>query len=523
MSSTSASAASALSLYTIGKRERILQHHYNAATNTWNKCISEIVLEEKPFSEGAFRLALKGAMVWQNSPVEFVCKFAKDITTPKSVYYSDVEAQSVAVLYANKFNSLLPSHVQKIEFVPAFVLEFVDRPGRPVAGCEKYINGTFRKHNNNVGAVVMTSAAAAAANNSSSNSSNTSSNSNNSTNNAGNESEESLTQTQITAQAFSHFTYEESQGNVLICDIQGVDNQFTDPQIHTMNGKGFGMGNLGQTGIRAFLLRHPCNSLCRAVGLPPIHAKNMTEKTLPVFPSGAMSNMSRSSSQAALPLPSTTIDSAPPSLHISSSSALARQPASSSSLTPSASSKRGQSYTFEVLTLDDDNSSSNSSDTNTGAVESNRSSRSSSRLTMPAGSMKIAVTQSESKNAQQQQQYSPPTHTPPHHSQQAHHQAHNNNYHHHHHHHAQNHHANHSSHYHTHNAPNNSQQSSGKNTPNANTTSSSPNGSPRGGRKNYVVSSTNHNTANNNQRSMMVPASFLDDSDEGLMAAILAE
>lgn len=529
------SSSSAIQLLNSGKRERILQHHYNAATNVWSKCISEIVLEDKPFSEGAFRLAIKGAMVWQGTPVEFVCKFAKDTTTPKSVYYSDVEAQSVAVLYANKFNSLLPAHIQKIEFVPAFVLEFVDRPGRPVCGCEIYINGTFRKHNNNVGAVVMTAtsnnANASASNNSTSNTgssvatnANTSSSTTGSSSNASNESEELLTQTQITAQAFSHFTYEESQGNVLICDIQGVDNQFTDPQIHTMNGKGFGMGNLGQTGIRAFLLRHPCNSLCKACGLPPIHAKNMTEKTLPVFPAGnSLSNMSRSSSQATLPVLNNNFDAA--SSSAANQSALIRQPASSSSLTPSASSKRGQSYTFDVLTLDDDIGSNSPNNSGAGSSsqhnEANRSSRSSSRLTMPAGSMKLVVSPSDSKQPSQpqlQSQTSLPSTSQTQHPSSSQQPSH-------HHHHAHHHHAHHQAHYHpsSHAVSNHSQHSSGKSTPIGNTRTLSPTASPHGSRKNSVTAGMGNAPTNASNRSLMVPASLLDDSDEGLMAAILAE
>lgn len=82
----------------------------------------------------------------------------------------------------------------------------------------------------------------------------------------------------MTAQAFSHFTYALSREEILICDIQvlahlrsdrayivptcqGVGGMYTDPQIHTISGKGFGAGNLGQTGIRAFLLRHQCNEV----------------------------------------------------------------------------------------------------------------------------------------------------------------------------------------------------------------------------------------------------------------------
>lgn len=35
-----------------------------------------------------------------------------------------------------------------------------------------------------------------------------------------------------TPQAFSHFTYCHSGGKLLICDIQGVGDKYTDPQIH---------------------------------------------------------------------------------------------------------------------------------------------------------------------------------------------------------------------------------------------------------------------------------------------------
>jgi hypothetical protein len=36
-----------------------------------------------------------------------------------------------------------------------------------------------------------------------------------------------------TPQAFSHFTYEKSDHQLVIVDIQGVDDWYTDPQIHT--------------------------------------------------------------------------------------------------------------------------------------------------------------------------------------------------------------------------------------------------------------------------------------------------
>lgn len=48
------------------------------------------------------------------------------------------------------------------------------------------------------------------------------------------------------SQAFSHFTFERSGHQLIIVDIQGVGDLYTDPQIHTENGTDFGDGNLGK-------------------------------------------------------------------------------------------------------------------------------------------------------------------------------------------------------------------------------------------------------------------------------------
>jgi LAS superfamily LD-carboxypeptidase LdcB len=43
-----------------------------------------------------------------------------------------------------------------------------------------------------------------------------------------------------TPQAFSHFSYAFTQGTALCVDIQGVADLYTDPQIHTLDGQGYG-------------------------------------------------------------------------------------------------------------------------------------------------------------------------------------------------------------------------------------------------------------------------------------------
>lgn len=52
-------------------------------------------------------------------------------------------------------------------------------------------------------------------------------------------------------QAFSHFTFERSGHQLIVVDIQGVGDLYTDPQIHTEKGTDFGDGNLGRRGTPA--------------------------------------------------------------------------------------------------------------------------------------------------------------------------------------------------------------------------------------------------------------------------------
>jgi len=207
-----------------------------------------------------------------------------DPSTPKTLYAQDVEAQVYAAGWAAKFNQFLPSPaalasaaagsgagaggsgglsaVRPVSFVEAFVVEMVDRPGRPLAGCEPHIKGEFAKHNNNVGAVadappVATGPNAGVGNGSSSSSSSSSSAVAGSGVCAGGTVASAAdSEAVVVANAFSHFTYAKSDGKILICDIQGVGETYTDPQIHTLSGKGFGVGNLGYTGIRYGLRKH---------------------------------------------------------------------------------------------------------------------------------------------------------------------------------------------------------------------------------------------------------------------------
>merc|ERR1711865_96616 len=69
------------------------------------------------------------------------------------------------------------------------------------------------------------------------------------------------------AQAFSHFSYEASQRQEMVVDIQGCEYTYTDPQIHSRS-KEFGRADRACRGMEDFFKTHQCNFLCTAMQFP---------------------------------------------------------------------------------------------------------------------------------------------------------------------------------------------------------------------------------------------------------------
>lgn len=216
----------------------------SALNPIWSCSVVLVEIEEKAFAKGSCRSAHKlRDLTYPNQ--HYVAKFS----TKKAVrdqYFMDVLMQTFCSKWSDLYNSFNPP--KKITFLPSFVLELTDRGATPVVcGGEPFIEGDYKKFNNNSGYVNSDAA-------------------------------------RNTPQAFSHFSLVHSNQELVIIDIQGVNDFYTDPQIHTKSGKGFGEGNLGKDGIYQFVKSHQCNPLCTYLKLEPLNSSRrmLLRGTLPV-------------------------------------------------------------------------------------------------------------------------------------------------------------------------------------------------------------------------------------------------
>ena len=160
-----------------------------------------------------------------------------------------MQTQAVAQLFATRFNAacLAAGLAARVRFNPAGVVTIEGWP-EPLA-CEPYLEGDFVKHNDNEGHVAEPTLALALRRMLCS------------------DLATSAEDAADCAAAFSYFSYVDSGGALVVCDIQGVGLLWTDPQIHTVDGRGYGLGNLGQEGIDRFLSAHRHGPMSRRLGL----------------------------------------------------------------------------------------------------------------------------------------------------------------------------------------------------------------------------------------------------------------
>eukprot|EP01012_Entosiphon_sulcatum_P063764 TRINITY_DN9177_c0_g1_i1.p1 TRINITY_DN9177_c0_g1~~TRINITY_DN9177_c0_g1_i1.p1 ORF type:complete len:743 (+),score=81.78 TRINITY_DN9177_c0_g1_i1:68-2296(+) len=226
--------------------ERAVRFDYNPTTREWIQTGEVfVVLASEPFERGTFREAYMLQMPREPEGQRmFVAKKFReedddDEDEETDRYHVMVEMQALCKQYASQYNTRNPP--KRVDFLDSFLIELADRPRRangmrPTRSVEPFLAGTYHKHNNNLGFTSYLE--------------------------------------RNTPQAFSHFTYVASGGKHLVVDIQGVGDAYTDPQVHSSDGQGFGEGNWGQHGIDKFFASHLCNSLCRYLRLPARQTKS---------------------------------------------------------------------------------------------------------------------------------------------------------------------------------------------------------------------------------------------------------
>ncbi|GAB9476091.1 Protein-kinase-like protein [Globisporangium polare] len=229
--------------FTLLRERDAIKHIFDSEQRKWTSSRIKVKLDTQPFARGGLRQVfhmqdLSATASSKSGTESYVAKVAINPHENPDTYFRDVEMQAVASKFAKLYNSYNPP--RRVEFLEAWILQLMPPSGDDdpsemtlsgtICGVEPFIAGEYHKHNNNFGFVSDFE--------------------------------------RNTPQAFSHFTYEASGHQILVVDIQGVGDHYTDPQIHTCRGKEFGKGNLALRGFERFLESHRCNLICRYLKLP---------------------------------------------------------------------------------------------------------------------------------------------------------------------------------------------------------------------------------------------------------------
>jgi len=223
-----------------------------------------VELSMQPFAQGGLRNVynmveknLLGSLTG-NPERELVAKESRHITAYRERLRFHVETlrcQARALELAKSFNSKVkvfnakPSQERRdtliplVSFLEAVVYRLRDESspgGFRYLAVEERLKGDYQKYNDNNGGIL--------------------------TAHASSDAEKSKRRRIKLAQAFSHFTYDETEGKEMVVDIQGVGHKYTDPQLHSTEKK-YGRADLGQQGIDRFFTSHKCNVCCKVLGL----------------------------------------------------------------------------------------------------------------------------------------------------------------------------------------------------------------------------------------------------------------
>jgi len=220
--------------------EVAVKYTYERKSQRWLEERLSIQLRPSPISEGTNRrVFLMRDLSLHGEKQKCVAKVSKELVEGRKEYFADVIMQAKCSEFADEFNSRSPP--KKVRFLQPCVIELIQRPhdrtgGPPLMLVEPFLDGKYLKHSNNWGFVDPAD--------------------------------------RNTPQAFSHFTYQHSRGSCIVVDIQGVNDIYTDPQIHSNQPTElppvYGQGDMACQGIGKFFESHKCNVICGFLGLPAI-------------------------------------------------------------------------------------------------------------------------------------------------------------------------------------------------------------------------------------------------------------
>ena len=269
----------------------VKKEKFNLITNQWDPVplgpgSIGVAIANDYFESGAERVAYHCMEVAKESTAG-ICEAVGPALVAKESWHADKldksfhktfsRTQAGAEKFAKVFNSMLrgPDEWQ-IHFVPCVVYKVKDdnyAAGNSYALVEQHLEGRFTKWNNNAGKVRQPTgrggAAAAAASLGEILEGDSESD----------EDDDDVDEANLVdevPQCFSHFTYYQSDGKQLVCDLQGVWNivdgfTLTDPVVHYNSGRSRsrvnGSTDKGREGMQKFFETHECSALCRKLGL----------------------------------------------------------------------------------------------------------------------------------------------------------------------------------------------------------------------------------------------------------------